>query len=1335
MVNNILIIGITGNGKSALASLLASNDEFKASGVGTSKTKHFQVSKEPFEYEGKKYRLIDNIGFGDTGNISEEDIFLEIGEGVHSAKEGINQILFVFKGRFGPEQVEAFKKFKAFISESGITKYTTLVRTRFDDFRNSQKCEDDRQSLLSEDNKDLREIIDSCNGRLKKKKKHSYISKKKEVGINGEELNKLKVKIMAEIKTILLIGRSGRGKSTLANVLLNKSNNFEEVFKESSGSISETKKIQFEQFAENDTNYLIIDTPGIGDTKMSDNEVLDIIAEAIYRVKDGLSQVLFIVDGRFDQYEMATYNLLRTIIFDENVTSHTTLVRTNFADFRSKDRREKDIKSMKEATRGKKIELEKKISDNEKQIKTLSPSSEECQKMLAEAERLKKELKSTLSEIIESCEGRVIHVDNSPSDKKLRKNSRKKILDHLQKTCQEDYNPEKLKSLRVEKEELPTEKEEKFAVIEVKAVIAQLQDKKEKLQKEIAEKEKKIRQKVLKHIFNNYQEIKQEIGGNIFLDSVTDARQLTVEGIKRASYPQNVGRLRKEYLQELRKETEILSRHNLQLSPKGKNEYYPKDGVSKDDRYADNQNYHEDGYSAYNLGKRREEVDQALDIRSRGLEGELKLEGFVNLQALWCRNNQLTKLDLSDYLSNLTQLTTLEIRDNVDIDLTGDLISLQSHDNYPKESRSKITKLDIKSKNLTGELKLVGFSNLVVFDCFNNQLTNLDLSDCSNLTELYCFNNRLTSLNFLSQLNPEKLTKLDIRNNNFPTSDLTVFSHLVNLEVLLIASNKLEQTNQGITNKYLPDSLETFFCSAEYRPTALGQQLVKELEAYGQPKEYYENNNYAYLLSINSKVIKLLVPTSLLLTPVLTPFLYPSLGTKEEKCKEKEGFQQLDKYKRVVIIGIDGIGRFSKNANVPTLDKLASSGASSFYYNMQNDFLFSLLGSMLFGVFPERHGFTNAFLESGLRNSGDNDYPSIFKVLKKNYPNVKMASFASWDVRHHFLKSSIYDHTLVPKLIDYIADPKNNDVKLLFVHLTDTDEQHSKNTSKETESFLIICGKGIVPGSRIEGKIQRKGELLYNMDVAAITLKALGVEIPSNFDAELPFGVFNQEKKNIEEVVQQLEVKIEVPPKERLFTGIKISSLLVSFIPFNNLLLTKGFSYGSRTNQNEKVRERIENICAKEFAQNLERIYLVKELCQREYQPETTKDFRELKIEDPQLFFDNLFEYIDELGNAKDILIIADRETYRFIKQNETGKFLESYVGNLLEADLENDIKIIMVSQKGLLIPYYIDPIKDNNYHKPEESYHYLNISYEIDLMDNNPILIFKKGAAGKNSK
>ncbi|CAG8780096.1 12874_t:CDS:2, partial [Cetraspora pellucida] len=41
--------------------------------------------------DGKKYCVIDNIGFGDNSSLAEEDILFKIGEGIHSAKEGINQ--------------------------------------------------------------------------------------------------------------------------------------------------------------------------------------------------------------------------------------------------------------------------------------------------------------------------------------------------------------------------------------------------------------------------------------------------------------------------------------------------------------------------------------------------------------------------------------------------------------------------------------------------------------------------------------------------------------------------------------------------------------------------------------------------------------------------------------------------------------------------------------------------------------------------------------------------------------------------------------------------------------------------------------------------------------------------------------------------------------------------------------------------------------------------------------------------------------------------------------------------------------------------------------------
>ncbi|CAI2187250.1 8621_t:CDS:2 [Funneliformis geosporum] len=130
-IRNILIIGITGNGKSALANVLTETNQFAENA-------------------------------SNTNNISDKDILFKIGEGINSAKEGVNQVLFVFKGRFAPEQVAAFKLFKEFIAETGITSFTTLVRTGFESFETQKVCQKDKDNLLGQ-SQELNGIINSCN--------------------------------------------------------------------------------------------------------------------------------------------------------------------------------------------------------------------------------------------------------------------------------------------------------------------------------------------------------------------------------------------------------------------------------------------------------------------------------------------------------------------------------------------------------------------------------------------------------------------------------------------------------------------------------------------------------------------------------------------------------------------------------------------------------------------------------------------------------------------------------------------------------------------------------------------------------------------------------------------------------------------------------------------------------------------------------------------------------------------------------------------------------------------------------------------------------------------
>lgn len=194
-------------------------------------------------------------------------------------------------------------------------------------------------------------------------------------------------------KTILLIGTTGSGKSTLGNVLINQNGNFEEVFAEGEYSVSETRNIKSERVEIEGINYRLIDTPGFGDTSLEVIKIPPTLGELNEYIQLGVDYVFFVVNKKFDNKNLDIFKYLKEIFFDNDVVKYITIIFTHFPKFKVKGICEKGIE----------------ILRNESE---------------------------SIADIINNVN--IIYVnnatildDNDVSNKNAREDSRKKILDHL----------------------------------------------------------------------------------------------------------------------------------------------------------------------------------------------------------------------------------------------------------------------------------------------------------------------------------------------------------------------------------------------------------------------------------------------------------------------------------------------------------------------------------------------------------------------------------------------------------------------------------------------------------------------------------------------------------------------------------------------------------------------------------------------------------------------------------------------------------------------------------------------------------------------------------------
>ena len=277
----------------------------------------------------------------------------------------------------------------------------------------------------------------------------------------------------------------------------------------------------------------------------------------------------------------------------------------------------------------------------------------------------------------------------------------------------------------------------------------------------------------------------------------------------------------------------------------------------------------------------------------------------------------------------------------------------------------------------------------------------------------------------------------------------------------------------------------------------------------------------------------------------------------------------MQKYKHVIVIGVDGAGAFIKDAHTPNFDRIFADGAVTYTALASNPTISAeCWGSMLLGVGPEVHKLTNDIVSSTPYPT-DSTFPSLFRRIRAVMPEAELGSYCDWNPitfgivenDQNVASATARDTELVPMICDYIRQKKPT---FLFTQLDSVDgaghghgygsEEHLQRihevdalvndvyeTVRETgildeTLFILIADHGGTPFNgtgawhggwsdaeklvtfAAAGKGVQQGtvEEMNIRDLAAIVLYALGIDLPAfneaGWTAQVPEGIFDDEK-------------------------------------------------------------------------------------------------------------------------------------------------------------------------------------------------------------------------------